>query len=87
MAIRELLSCGLTEMFRHTKEKCILLKTKAWSSYRLWGSTEGKPGIGWSMLERYHFVVSTLTLALGLKINFNKMDGISKAGGDKMAAN
>ena len=37
-------------------------------------------------LERYHFVVTTL--ALGLKINFdqpaNQMDGISKAGGDKM---
>ena len=42
----------------------------------------GKSGIGW--LERYDFVVSTL--ALGLKINFDQMDGISRAGGDKMAA-
>ena len=34
-------------------------------------------------LERYHFVVSTLARVFRLA---NQMDGISKAGGDKMAA-
>ena len=47
-------------------------------------TTEGKTR---HCLERYHFVVSTLALDLEDKFrSANQMAGISKAGGDKMAA-